>query len=1518
MPKKSKSKLVNTKSTIKGNVFEVVCHYFKVHMQFVMSIYNCGEPTYQQKSKFTLQSIIGMRALIVIVFICGAIAANTQNIYRFEHFDSKSGLSQNTVFSLFCDSKGFLWIGTWNGLNRYDGKEFKVFRSHHAGNNVFTSNRIIDIWEDKKGFIWMKTYDGYYHYFNPRKELFKTLPEYTGVIEERNSIASCFGQDTENRIWIGTTNSGAYSLAYNEIADEYTKEHIRNRGTNPLSNNKVHFIHTDQQKNLWIGTQMGLNRLKKNQQNESASEFQHLFANVSFSNAVCETPYEIWFGTQSSGLLVFDKTSQNINIKKIEGLEHQHPAINFIKHVDGTLFVSTAGQGVWAFTRNKWIKTKSHLNNIEDVYIDHDRQIWLSGKEYGLTKLDANTLEASFYQLTTHENKSIADMERQFFFEDAEKNLWVGLHGGGLAHFNRNRNSFDFYKNDRGDAKSLSSNVVLCIAQDKSGQLWLGTGLHSGGLEKAVMKNQAIEQTVPLESTHGLQDNVTRALFEDSNEVLWVATKSGRLVLYNHSSNKPFLTINLDSGPDKNFRSNNVYCISQDKWGYVWLGSKGEGIARSDRPVVKGTNYANLNFTWNVPYANDSTSFASRNVYSVIEDRTELIWIGTFGAGIFVTNPNQMPYTYKQINTLNSNLSSDQVRELWFDSDNNLWVATTFGINYLSSSNIKQGKYDFKTILHNPDTPNSLSYNDVVSIFEDSKKRLWFTTFGGGVNMLEVQHPDKPVFKIFTRNEGISNDVVFDALEDKQGNIWFSTDNGLTRLDPKTGTIEIFDENNGLGFSNFSENTAIVKKDGNLVFGGNLGFVTIAPLKLSDKRYESPLEFTNFYVANKKVEASQPNSPLVRSIDNTELVKLKHFQSGFSIEFAALDFQNPHQTQYAYRLLGFEDDWVYPGNNNRATYTNLKPKNYVFEVRWTNRDGQWSKNTKTLQITILPPWYATWWAICCYVIVLGIIVFFIFKVMSKMNDYKHDLLLEKKINHLKLQFFTNVSHEIRTPLTLIISPLEDLLTRKDLPKTIIDQLKLIKKNARRMLRLTNQLLDFRKVQNNKMVLNIREVDLVDFVRDIYQSFQPLAQHKHINYQFQSAIESCMVWIDPSKIDIVVYNLLSNALKFTEPGKHVWVSITAPENQNNILVTVRDEGRGIAEANLNDLFARYTILSNNDLSGTGIGLSLSYELAKLHGGDIKVESLLHSGSSFHFILQKGKEHFMAKDQINLLENTFSPSRKTIDEDELTDSDTEPSEDMIVNDGIDTILVVEDNHEILNYIVNSLQDQYTCIKADNGTDALKLAIMHQPSLIISDVMMPGMDGMELTRYLKNDFQTCHIPVVMLTAKSSLDDQLTGIETGAEAYITKPFQNNHLKAVIQNLLTQRKNIISKITQTKPLPAQTKEVNIQVNSKDQEFLNNLTTYIEQNFEKDVLIDQLAEHCCLSRTVFYTKLKSLTGLSPVEFVRQFKLKIAVTLLEKGYNVSEVAFKIGFNDVKYFSRQFKSLYGYPPSQHAKD
>ncbi|MFT3738705.1 MAG: two-component regulator propeller domain-containing protein [Breznakibacter sp.] len=1459
-----------------------------------------------------------MKRLGIILGLLCQMVAFAQEIYRFEHFDSRNGLSQNTVFSLYCDSKGFLWIGTWNGLNRYDGKEFKVYKSQNANTNLLTNNRIIQIWEDRQQFIWMKTYDGYYHYFNPRKEVFNTLPEYTGVIDEKNSVASCFLQQTDDKIWIGTTNSGAYLLTYNKKNDDYTRLRILDRGAVSLSNNKIRAIYADKQNNVWISTKMGLNKLNAQHGSLEQPDFQHLYADIAFTSAISENANEIWFGTEQNGIAIWNKSLRSFRFLPSIPHIHREVPVTHIFHYNGIHLVTFAGQGIWAISGNEWTPVKSHDRTLLEIYPDQFGQLWLTGKELGVTRVDLETLRSYYYEVTSSENKSISDLERQYFFEDNRKDLWIGLHGGGLALYNRQADKFKIYKNNPPNANSLSSNVVLSIAQDNSGQMWLGTGLHSGGLEKVVMKNPAFGQIIPKPDMESPQDNVTRALFQDRNNVLWAATKGGKIYLFRPDASSPFFTINL-SYPAANQRSTNVYAITQDHLGYIWLGSKGDGIARSNIPVAGNMNYGNLNFKWETPATNDTTAFANRNIYSLAEDKSNRLWIGTFGAGIFLTSTVGEKRQYTPINSTNSNLSSNQIRHLYIDDDQNLWAATTFGVNMLEKSDIEKGNYTFKTILHNPQDNQSLSYNDVVHVYQDSRNRFWFTTFGGGVNMLESAALGMPKFKHYTSNEGLSNDVVFGATEDNHGKLWFGSENGLTRLDPQTGITEMFDVNNGLGFSNFSENTVLKKSNGNIVFGGNMGFITIDTEHLHDNNFESNLEFTNLYLMNKKVDASSPNTPLSQSIDHTQCITLKHYQSGFGIDFAALDFQNPQQTQYSYRLVGFDQEWVNLGNFNKATYTNLPPGKYRFEVKWTNRNGQVNKNTKVMDIVILPPWYKTTWAYIGFLLFLAILTIVTFRILDKLNTYKRDLLVEKRINLLKLQFFTNVSHEIRTPLTLIIGPIEDLLVQNGLPRKVADQLRIIKKNAGRMLMLTNQLLDFRKVQNNKMVLNVKEFDIVAFTKEIFNSFQPLASHKHIDYRFNSDMESQTAWADTSKIDIIIYNLLSNALKFTEPGKKVEISIKQPKDKNEIHVSVHDQGRGIPESSLGDLFTRYTILSNNELSGTGIGLSLSYELAKLHGGDIKVESQLNTGSNFTFIIPTGKAHFENNQQANILNKDTQPVHNTFIEQEIdiNDQGVEPTDGQ--QPLPDTILIVEDNPEILNYIATILQSKFHCIKADNGTDAVKLAVQQQPSLVLTDVMMPpGMSGIEMTQKLKENYQTCHIPVVMLTAKAEMQDQLLGIETGAEAYLTKPFRIDHLKAVIHNILAQRKLVVNQLTQSHTSSSSPQPLKLKINSKDEEFLQKLTSFIEDNFDRDITIDQLAEHCCLSRTVFYTKLKNLTGLrARWNLCGNSSSKIAATLLDKGYNVSEVAFKIGFNDVKYFSRQFKTLYGYPPSQHAK-
>ncbi|MEN9445107.1 MAG: hypothetical protein RIS47_1998, partial [Bacteroidota bacterium] len=709
---------------------------------------------------------------------------------------------------------------------------------------------------------------------------------------------------------------------------------------------------------------------------------------------------------------------------------------------------------------------------------------------------------------------------------------------------------------------------------------------------------------------------------------------------------------------------------------------------------------------------------------------------------------------------------------------------------------------------------------------------------------------------------------------------------------------------------NFSENTCFTKQNGNLIFGGSMGFIEIDPQKFVVTSQLTTVELTTFFLFNKEIAVGENDTPLKQSIPFTTNITLNNNQSSFSIEYVALCQSDQAQVSYAFMLQNFEKDWNYVGNQTKATYTNLSPGKYTFRVKATLRSGRWDQPERILEITILPPWYKTWWAFTIWLVLIAAILWAIRNTLLKLNHYRRDLQVEKRVNQVKLQFFTNISHEIRTPLTLIIGPIEELISDKATAGATKPKLQIIHKNAKRMLLLTNQLLDFRKIQNNKMKIKVRQFDLVRFAKEIYENFGTMAQHKKIDYQFYSQKENLLIWADPSKIDIIIFNLLSNALKFTSAGKKVSLSLVF-ETKTHVAIQIKDQGKGIPEKLQPELFTRYTILSNNEQSGTGIGLSLSYELAKLHGGDILVNSTEGEGSLFTLKIPIEKEQYLVNSNAVVIEKDIEQvihSTTGI----YTEEDTEQADTPTENKTTQlTALVVEDTPEILEYICNSLQPEFYAIRATNGEEALKMAQTQPIDIIITDLMMPVMDGLELTRKLKSNFDTSHIPIVMLTARTTINDQIEGIGMGAEAYISKPFNTNYLKTVCINLIKQRQKLIDRFTSNKNIePGQ-----LKIQSKDEDFLQKLVEYIQQHYSDEIVIDHLAEHCCLSRTVFYNKLKGLTGLSPVEFLREMKLKIAIQLLEKGYNVSEVAFKVGFNDVKYFSRQFKAQFGYPPSKH---
>ena len=1451
--------------------------------------------------------------VLLILFICFlSLAGDAQDIFRFERIGSEQGLSQNTAFSILFDSKGFMWIGTYNGLNRYDGYEFKIYRSSSQNGSNFTNNRVIKLWEDRRGFIWLVTYDGYYHFFNPESEVFTSLPFYEGP-EVKNGAMQFFLQYSDDIIFLGSAVSGLYYLKYDQEGKTYSVKNFNDKSESSLSNPSVRFIHKDSGSNLWIGTKNGINYAEAVNIGNDNLIFNNQYSGTAFS-CICETEKQLWLGTDNKGIITFDKHTNktgHLNLNIFAG-----PGTFRVSHLFLTknkkIIVGFEGKGVIVTDPDgeDWKIIRFHSSNLQAIYEDRIGNVWLTAREFGATRLDMESLATEYYELTPKETKPLTDLERPQFFEDKKGNLWLGLHGSGLALFNRKTGKFEFYRNDPDDVNTISSDFVHCISEDQSGQLWIGTGQVVGGIEKAIFKNPAFEHYLPEKNSSDILDNVARAILEDNSKYLWVATKAGRLHLYDSTLKQIDVFLSLPGIGQESLR-NITYTLFLDKKGYLWIGSKGYGLAVSSKPLEKyNSNYNDIRFRRFEYSEKDVSSLSNNNIYSICQDQSDNIWIGTYGNGLNrVLNPYGEKTTFLRINQQNSNLSSNLLRHLLVDTSGNLWIATTFGLNFLEKKNIESSNFRFKVFLHNTNDDKSIVYNDIIHIFQDNGGRLWFGTYGGGADMVENTDIDKAIFKHYGSGISPGYGIIFGILEDNNGKIWFSTENGLIRLDPNSESSEIFNNFNGLGFNNFSENTCYRREDGSLIFGGNLGFEVIRPERIVTAIPDTHIELTKFLLFNREVSTYQKRSPLKKSISFSENIELKYFQSSFSIDFSALDFLDPGKTEYSYRLDNFDKTWNNVGNQHRATYTNVLPGKYVFRVKTIQRNEKAGSDERQIKIIITPPWWKTVPSYILYSIVLIIIGISIFKTVARINRYKNALIIEKKINEYKLQFFTNISHEIRTPLTLIIGPLEDLLTESDMSDKKKIQMEIMLRNARRMLHLTNQLLDFRKVQNNKMVLKIKKIDIIAFTKGIIDSFIPLANHKGIGCSFDTQYNEFWLYADPDKLDIIIYNIISNSIKFTGTGKKVVIRIEDSEDHNYIDISVIDEGPGIPQKSLAEIFTRYTILSNNELSGTGIGLSLSYELVKLHKGNILITSAVGKGSTFTIRLLKGYDKLTLPEDVE--EET--PNEKFKHFDHAQDFNILTEEEITTDETSDKhmILVVEDNAEILNYIIQSLKSFFICTGAKNGNEGLQLAKSINPDVIITDIMMPGMDGMEMTRLLKDDFNTSHIPVIMLTSKSDMKDRIEGIETGAEAYIAKPFNMEYLKTVAANLINQRKNVVARFVDKK-----TESSGLyKVSYKDDEFLVHLISFLEENYSRELSIDHLAAECNVSRTVFYNKIKGLTGSSPIDFVRKIKLRIAADLLSKGYNVSEAAFKTGFTDVKYFSRLFKNQFGYSPSKH---
>ncbi len=1470
------------------------------------------------------------RALFLIsVFLASNIIAYTQ--LQFEHFTIENGLSNNSVRKIIQDKKGFLWFATLNGLNRYDGKNIRVFTSEPGNLKSLSNNRVHSLVEDSYEYLWLFTFDDEIHRFDPKTEEFLNINRIIEKQSGKGAVGNSFIETSQGVMWIILTQGGLIRFIGSENPAEYKIDYFDTSSL--LPGNIVNFIHRDKNGLIWIGTDRGLITLVSDTFNIGSLVCKRYFDrsnNFNFTT-VCEGGDKIWFGTENNGLL-FYTFSDNTLDKWNRGHISEFPVTDIARGKNNDILVTTRengifylrenGEDIYHYQRGQTVSNGLKDDSYFDIYADNKGKFWLTSPRRGITLFDPVNREFTFYDLNSRWRESLGDAEKHIFFEDSNGEFWLGLYGGGICHFNRSTGQFEQYFYIPSNPNSISSNLVLSIFEDNSKNLWIGT--FQGGLNKLELLQFDFSFIQPVRNASFKIENEVRRIIQDRYGRLWVGTKEGHIYCYNQSKEICF-KIPEDLNNGGMYIKNSVHALLEDSNGNLWIGTKGEGLYRING-LFKTSRLKNRTFKIDHyiedPLIRDSEHISNNAVFDLFEDNSGQIWVGTYNGGLnLIENPaDKVNFKYYRNDPGNkTTICDDRIRCFLQDSENNLWIGTSNGLSLLKYEYLHSSEKRFINITRDPADKLSLSNNDILCLHEDKNGNIWVATYGGGLNLMHKDNETgKYWFEHYFRKHGLSSDVVFSILEDRNNNLWLGTDNGLCKFSSSGKQIEKFIDKEGLGDNFFSEGVCTVTTNGEFIFGQKSGFVCFFPDSIKKDKRSYPIVLTRLSIFDQPVTPGSENSPLKTSIETTEEIKLRYNQNFIGIEFAVLDFKNPEKVQYAFILENFEEKWNYVINQNKAVYRGLRPGEYIFKVRGTNSDGLWMTEPAVLQINILPP---VWKTKAAFIIYFGLTLFLIWLIryiVLRQIKMKHEIILEKRLTEDKLTFFTNISHEFKTPLTLINGLTEDLLANTGYPAELKNEVNLIKKNSTKLLMLIEQLLDFRRIQKGKMDLRAEPVELVNFFKDIYLTFLPMTEKKHIEFVFKSNFRKYTGWIDPKHVEKVVVNLLSNAVKHTPEKKKIIFEIHINHDSKKLELKIIDQGEGISQENLARIFDRFAFIKSDvygRYSGSGIGLSLSHDLVKLHKGEITVESEVNKGSTFIVKLPAGEFAYSEEEKM-ISDHVPEITEVILDaEDEIELSETDSSRKLSSSAVKSQILIIEDNEDLRSYLAEKLKRNFVVAVAGDGEKGLEIANRIMPDLIICDIMMPKMDGLEVTRKLKNDFTTSHIPVIILTAKSTTEQKIDGIDTGADDYITKPFNMRYLLKRINNIINQRKKLKEKFSQDPGI----KPEKLSNSSADQKFLTNVISLVENNLRNpDFSIDDMVVELGHSRTVFYKKMKGITGYAPKEFTRLIRMKKAADLLrEKDITATQVSYEIGYNDPDYFSKSFKNFFGEPPSEYQK-
>jgi len=1337
---------------------------------------------------------------------------------KFTALGTRDGLSANSVNAILKDRYGWMWFATNDGLNRFDGTNFTVYR-HKAGDSTsLRANEIQALYEDRSGNLWVGTSGGALSLYDRKRDVFINYPASGGRnVLSPSAVVRSICSDPEDRIWIAQFEA-PYVL--DPATGRMERLELQASPVSPTEKATLYCVHGDSRGRMWVGTDHGLFLYQG--ENRGFRQLRHLSSDAGSLaeddvRAMAEDREgNLWVGTDSG-------------LCRLRG--------------DGGGFVRYKG------LNGDEVLGKGTINAIA---ADRDGLLWI-GTMNGLHVLDPRTGRATVYQPEKDNFHSIASRAIRCIFIDNQGIYWFGTFRSGISKYDKNLNLFNAKMSDAFREEGVETTVVTSFEERPDGNLWLGTD--GGGLYNYDRKADRLGRLPVLVNGKETSRLAVLALKRTEDNKLYIGTWGNGLIIEDLATGKSRQLVR--GGGADSLSANDVFCLSEDREGRVWAGTNGSGIT-----ILKdGKVVARL-----VPHpiaSGDIRLPINGFIRAIQEDADGRIWIGTHGGGIAVYERDG--------------------RFKVFDQED-----------------------------------GALPSNKIQSMLLDSKGRMWIGTYGGGLVRYERS---KDRFIVYDEKDGLQNTNVYQIVEDKAGFIWVTTNTGVSSLDVGTGVFRNFTPSNGLQNNNFVHQAGIRTSDGELFFGGQQGFNYFYPSALTTNRNVPPVVLTDLKVGTRSVVPAA-GAPITDQISIAREIRLNYRQN-FALSFGALDYTLARENRYAYKLDGFDKDWNYVGAQNTAYYTNLDPGEYVFRVKASNNDGVWSTTDSSIRIYVRPPLWRTAYAYLFYVLIAGGLLFYsrrrgLARVKRKfaLEQEKQEARRAQELDKLKLKFLTNLSHEFRTPISLIMGPADQLLSgQKDARD--IDKLQLIRRNSRRLLNLVNQLLDFRKMEEQELKLQLSEGEFVGFFKDICQSFADLSERKSIRLTVQTNIDRLFVKFDKDKVERILFNLLSNAFKFTPEGGEIRAVLDRAGDGEWIAIKVEDTGIGIPADKRDLVFQRFfqgatpgSIVN----AGTGIGLSITREFVRLHGGTISVESEVDKGSVFTVRLRLESASGEVRPPVVELRPPVVEAVGIPDEERVESAARKGGAPA----GKAVLLLVEDNEDFRFYLKDNLKGLYTVVEAGNGNEGWKKALANHPSLIVSDVSMPYMDGITFTRQLKADRRTAHIPVILLTALTEQGQQLAGLETGANDYITKPFDFELLLAKIRNLLDLRQTL--KTTYTKQISVATAPVaGDQSESADEKLMREAVACIEANLDNPQLsVEFLSKQLVMSRTTLYNKMLELTGETPVEYIRSVKLDKARGLLQRqDLSISEIAYKVGFSSPNYFARVFKAKYGMLPSEYAQ-